>query len=142
MTLFPQLRTADRQRYNDFSTWGQLLRSTQGLRHYLPEPSLNVPHKVVGYDASSTLAQNVGGAHWMAIGDAAMSFDPLSSHGVTNAIWTANRVAKIIVQASGSLPESEVADYQRQIEEIFHGYSKAKAELYKQKDQWEAQVSV
>ena len=41
----------------------------------------------------------VDGAPWMAVGDAAAAFDPLSSHGMTTALWAGERSASVLPAA-------------------------------------------
>ena len=44
-------------------------------------------------NASSVRASQVAGRSWVAAGDAAMAFDPLSSHGITAALWSGRKAA-------------------------------------------------
>lgn len=46
--------------------------------------------------ANSTRLNQVAGTQWVALGDAAMSFDPLSSQGMYNAMATAMQLAELI----------------------------------------------
>lgn len=48
-------------------------------------------------DASVSLGEQVAGAGWIAVGDAALSFDPLSSQGVLFALYSGIRAAEAIV---------------------------------------------
>ncbi len=48
-------------------------------------------------DASVRLGEQVAGAGWIAAGDAALSFDPLSSQGVLFALYSGIRAAEAIV---------------------------------------------
>ena len=137
MTLYTAAGQADHTLYRDFESWPQLLKNTKGLKYYLPDAQAGNPSKIIGYDASTVLAERVAGQQWLAIGDAAMSFDPLSSHGITNAIWTANRAASLIKDAVQNNTAPDYNDYQRQIHELFTGYAKVRTQLYQQKHEWE-----
>jgi flavin-dependent dehydrogenase len=46
--------------------------------------------------ASSRLEPGAAGAGWLAVGDAALAFDPLSSHGICSALWTGILAAEAI----------------------------------------------
>ena len=135
MTLFTAAKNPELSRFRKYADWPVLLKDTTGLRFFLSD---QVTPKVLGYDASTSFPAKVAGKNWLAIGDAAMAFDPLSSHGITNAIWTANRAADLIRDAVVS-PEAplQTAQYQQQINRIFDGYAKARQQLYEQKWQWE-----
>ncbi|MBC2886319.1 tryptophan 7-halogenase [Ochrobactrum sp. CM-21-5] len=54
-----------------------------------------------GVDASGSMLAATGGEDWMAIGDAAMTFDPLSSHGILNALAHGIFGAEAIMKALG-----------------------------------------
>src|SRR5690606_1717028 len=55
------------------------------------------------------------GAYWLAVGDAAMAFDPLSSHGMTSALWGGWHAGRLIRDALAGHTES-LAHYQRALE--------------------------
>ncbi len=52
--------------------------------------------KVVGKRSNSSKPERTAGENWLAIGDAALAFDPLSSHGISNALYTAMKAATSI----------------------------------------------
>ena len=52
-------------------------------------------------DASSALLSRAAGAGWIAIGDAAASFDPVTSQGLANALSTALVAAGAILSPGG-----------------------------------------
>lgn len=54
------------------------------------QPLLAVPGAA---DASTRLSDPIIGPGWAAVGDAAAAFDPLSSHGLTAALWSGRRGA-------------------------------------------------
>ena len=63
-------------------------------------------------DASTRLNQAVIGTHWAAAGDAAAAFDPLSSHGLTTALWAGKEAARgISARAKGD--PTMLAGYQK-----------------------------
>jgi flavin-dependent dehydrogenase len=52
-----------------------------------------------GADASGCHLDHAAGERWLAVGDAALAFDPLSSKGISNAMYTGLRGAEVILQA-------------------------------------------
>ncbi|HIL63044.1 MAG TPA: hypothetical protein EYG42_06295 [Porticoccaceae bacterium] len=98
------------------SMWNKQIRaSTYTLKriesagYSLDSPAMPKPAVA---DASTRLNQDVIGTHWAAAGDAAAAFDPLSSHGLTTALWAGKEAARgISARAEGN---SEIlAAYQK-----------------------------
>jgi flavin-dependent dehydrogenase len=76
----------------------------------------------------SRLDQLVGDG-WVAIGDAAMSFDPLSSHGLSNAIEQAIDIAAIL---SGKHAASGLTQFHQESVDLFAKYRNQRVDLYSQ----------
>lgn len=64
--------------------------------------------------AGTVWLEHAAGADWMAVGDAAISFDPLSAHGMTTALWTGVEAAKAVARAVGG-DEKALDDYARRL---------------------------
>ncbi len=80
------------------------------------------PHGVVqGADAGSTELDRAGGERWLAVGDAALAFDPLSSKGIANALYTGMRAAGVI-RACELGDADAVGGYARHLREIHRVY--------------------
>jgi len=80
-------------------------------------------------DASSFRLDRVAGPRWLAIGDAATALDPLSSHGLGNALFTGMRAAEAI--ATGN-----VDDYERAVDRMWNVYVSRRRELYAAERRW------
>jgi flavin-dependent dehydrogenase len=72
----------------------------------------------------------------LATGDAAIAFDPLSSHGITNAIYTANRAVKAIALHLSDPDEKQFREYAESLSAIFAAYLGTRYELYKRERRW------
>ena len=80
------------------------------------------PHGVVqGADAGSTELDHAGGERWLAVGDAALAFDPLSSKGIANALYTGLRAAGVIWACERGDADA-VGGYARHFREIHRVY--------------------
>lgn len=94
---------ADGRLVVNFYTDADLMRTSNGGdRVGLPEAMAHAPLirrwiEEAAFDLSAPLARAsaatvwnapCAGSDWLAIGDAAAAFDPLSSHGMTTALWT------------------------------------------------------
>src|SRR5689334_17904243 len=93
MSLFSRRRVGLHSELKDYSCWPAILAKTAHLRDLL---STDRGIRVVGGDAGSSRAAQLAGPCWLAVGDAAIAFDPLSSHGITNAVYTAHKAAEAI----------------------------------------------
>lgn len=80
--------------------------------------------------AQSQRLDRIVGPGWLAVGDAATSFDPLSSAGIAKALRSGRRAARAIhAVAQGSENASE--DYEREVKEEFDSYLSVRAEYYR-----------
>jgi 2-polyprenyl-6-methoxyphenol hydroxylase-like FAD-dependent oxidoreductase len=132
MTLYTNKHTGLHKQLTDYAHWKPILSDTKYLRKFLAK---EVPDTILGGKASSSAPQYTAGRNWLAIGDAAMAFDPLSSHGITNALYTAKRAAQALTQ-----PLYTLENYHQDIHDIFTSYLDTKDILYQQEQRWPEQV--
>lgn len=90
-------------------------------------PGTETLHGVVAAN-SSKLEQGCGEG-WFAIGDAALSFDPLSSQGIFNAMATAMQLADLLIE-HGLQHQDTAALYQAQLDNIWQQYLAHKDSYY------------
>lgn len=91
--------------------------------------------------ANSTRLQQVAGRQWAAVGDAAMSFDPLSSQGMFNAMAGALQLAALMQTAGTVLDDEQEGErisaiYSQQMDNIWDRYTAHKALFYAQEQRW------
>jgi flavin-dependent dehydrogenase len=109
--------------------------SARHLRELLSSVNF-VPDQRSGFTAahSAHLAPCTGEG-WLAAGDAALSFDPLSSQGLFNALYTglaaAETAERYLSNAADTLP-----DYERAISDIWHTYAERLAFWYGTETRW------
>lgn len=127
MTLYTKKGSPILSQLKDYRNWKELLSSTQMLKDFLIE-DLNC--KVVGGEANSSKASQITGSNWLAIGDAAISFDPLSSHGISNAIYCANFASNAIKSHITDDAITSFKNYEDTISQVFNEYLKQKSKLY------------
>lgn len=80
-------------------------------------------------DASSCCSEPIYGKNWVAVGDAAMTFDPLSSHGMVTAMWSGSAAAKAIVQALQGQSQS-LLHYDQAMAEGYQRYLQERQSYY------------
>jgi len=117
--LIPQLK--------DSRNWKEVLSNTQLLKDFLPD---DLACKIVGGKANSSRAAQIAGSNWLAIGDAAIAFDPLSSHGNSNAIYCANFASNTIESYLINDTDPSFKNYEDTICQVFNEYLKQKTKLY------------
>lgn len=133
MTLFCNKKSGAQQQLKNYQNWPLMLKDTKYLKDFI-EPAANCPVK--GYNANSSKAQRLTGSAWLAVGDAAISFDPLSSHGITNAIYTANEAADAIEQLIKENDGTALTAYEQHLTSIFEQYLKARSQIYLSEQRW------
>ena len=85
--------------------------------------------------AASVVRCRVAGLDWMAIGDAAIAFDPLSGQGVFKSIETGARCGSVIARYfDGDL--SALAEYENWINETYRSYLSTRAQFYSSVVRW------
>lgn len=85
--------------------------------------------------ANSTKLEQVAGQRWVALGDAALSFDPLSSQGMYNAMASAMQLQTLLLQYG--FTETLQKIYTEQTERIWQHYLKHKSIFYQAETRWE-----
>lgn len=94
--------------------------------------------KIIEYGytaANSAVTYPTAGKGWLAVGDAAISFDPLSSQGIFNALYTGLAAA----ESAYRYLQSEVSDflqYQQQIDNIYRAYQAHIKQWYGNEKRW------
>ena len=133
MSLFSQQHVGIHRKLKDYSCWPAILFGTAHLREFL---SAGTGIRVVGGDAGSSRATQLAGKCWLTVGDAAIAFDPLSSHGITNAVYTAHRAAEAIALHLSDPDDKHFREYAESLSAIFATYLSTRHELYHRERRW------
>ena len=112
--------------FKDYKNWKTLLNETSFLKYCIPTKG---NFKVFGKQANSSIPSKISIQNILSIGDAAMAFNPISSHGISNAIYTAKEAASTIESyMHGNL--QSLKEYQNKMYVIFYEYLKQKEQLF------------
>lgn len=111
----------------------KLARETPVIANLLQEQKLNISLKGT-VAANSTKLEQVAGLQWVAIGDAALSFDPLSSQGMYNAMASAMQLCTLLLQYG--FTETLQKIHTEQTERIWQHYLKHKIIFYQAETRW------
>ncbi len=74
----------------DVSGFSELLEQTSHMAAYLKKYAYKAVGKIRGASAASERLSQFSGQGWMAVGDAAQAYDPLSSQGIHKALTSGN----------------------------------------------------
>jgi flavin-dependent dehydrogenase len=85
--------------------------------------------------ASSSLRKSLGGDGWIAIGDSASAYDPLSGRGIFKAIRHASLAAEVVDSALRDRPGGFSA-YEAAVREEFRDYVKQRQAYYSLERRW------
>ncbi|WP_298420356.1 FAD-dependent monooxygenase [uncultured Kordia sp.] len=132
-TIFTHKGNEILSKLKDVSQWKIVLSETMYLKDFLQETN---QAKFKGGNANSSVAAQIAGSNWLVLGDAAMSFDPLSSHGITNAIYTAAKASEAIVKKLNFADTEAFPEYDSTMKTIFQQYLQSKNNLYQQETRW------
>lgn len=86
-------------------------------------------------DAGGARLERFAGQGWLAAGDAALSFDPLSSQGLFHALFTGLRAAEAVDAALGGEPAA-VAAYAARLESVRVAYLDHHRAHYRAEGRW------
>ena len=83
----------------NINDWRDLIQQTQHISYWIEDAEfiIDSPPQITSA-ATRWLMQAAdiyNDAAWVAVGDAAVSFDPLSAHGMTTALWGAAQTARV-----------------------------------------------
>ncbi|WP_392435896.1 NAD(P)/FAD-dependent oxidoreductase (plasmid) [Yersinia sp. HM-2024] len=87
-------------------------------------------------DATGSHLVNVSGQRWLAIGDAALSFDPLSSQGIYNSVYTGLRGAQAVFASLNNGDQTLLTEYNERILTIYSTYKEEIRRYYRQEQRW------
>ena len=138
--LVAERRSADAIHAADrHAAWLEVDGAQDGWRYQVSGPgdrlehwAVHRPDKRAGRvraDASSALLSHAAGDGWIAIGDAAASFDPVTSQGLVNALSTA-LVATGAILSPGGLHEDARRIYSDAVAATFHHSEAGRARVY------------
>jgi flavin-dependent dehydrogenase len=92
-----------------------------------------------GTGAGSARLDRFAGDGWLAVGDAALSFDPLSSQGMLTALYTGLRGGQALARSLAGKSASDgdgIAGYARRLEQVYGAYLRNRLTYYAAESRW------
>lgn len=125
---------AQQLRLSETSVWHQHLASASTIAKLV---NVNKPCGVVKVrSTNSRLLNPVTGDGWLAVGDAASRFDPLSSQGIVKALRSGIFASYAIGDWLLCGDNSGLRRYQRYVTEEFKSYTQTRIKYYRQEQRW------
>ncbi|MEO9901174.1 glycine oxidase maturase GoxB [Nisaea sp.] len=106
-----------------------MLERTNYVGRWLRDAEFNLDAPPELASAGTTWLAPATGEGWAAIGDAAAAFDPLSSHGMTTALWTGIKGADAAVARLGGDAEP-LTEYAEKVGQGVQEFLQSRAALY------------
>ncbi|VBB16487.1 NAD(P)/FAD-dependent oxidoreductase [Burkholderia stabilis] len=116
------------------ASWHACLRGTRHVAAALGDGVRDAPRTLTVRQARSARLSRCAGPRWLAIGDAAASFDPLSSQGVIKAMLDGMAAAREI--AGDRDGRAIAARHEQRIGERFADYTRMRDDFYDQERRW------
>jgi len=138
LALFADPDTLPRRVSRDVAVWRQAVATTRHIQRWLDDAgyAIEAPPRLAS--AATTWLDPVAGTDWAAAGDAAAAFDPLSSHGLTTALWGGRRAAQA-ASAALSGDAAPLARYATTLAEAVRGFMDQRRAVYAHERRWPAQ---
>ncbi|WP_417210068.1 glycine oxidase maturase GoxB [Antarctobacter sp.] len=119
----PGFATSDLSRY---------ARQTQAISAFLSDYGYRISGAARRIACNSTWLAPAIGPGWVAIGDASAAFDPLSSHGMTTALWSAIQAADAYIAQDRTKMQAYADSVARGVQD----YLQARTRIYAQEQRW------
>ncbi|NER36031.1 MAG: NAD(P)/FAD-dependent oxidoreductase [Oscillatoria sp. SIO1A7] len=114
--------------------WVELLSKACHTKHRAREGTLVYPLAVK--PAHSHILDCAVGEDWMAVGDAATAFDPLSSMGIGHAITSGCDAAVALIEYLSNNKDELLKQYQKALERNFDNYLGIRYRYYALENRW------
>jgi flavin-dependent dehydrogenase len=131
--LFTDADLLPRGRLNLEQCWNERLAKTNLVRGHISAGTAAFP--LYTAPACSGTLSSCAGQDWLAIGDASQSWDPLSGHGITNALASAIRAAEVIM-SSNQAGRSTLEDYASRAQREYRDYLVVRSANYRRETRW------
>ncbi len=107
--------------------WSARLAATTHVRTLVAETDLE-QHPIRGFPAGSSIRETISGQGWVAIGEAAAAYDPLSGQGFVAAMTKGMALARLV--SLGTEMSGSIARYAAAEEEVFAQYTRDRCRIY------------
>lgn len=118
----------------DLDNYLSLVDETQEIKKQLKYP-YKVTSSVMAYSAHSGYLDKVAGSNWLAVGDAAIGLDPLTSSGIHCAMEDGIAGAEALIKAMEGDNEA-IINYTKNLQNALKSYMIQRQENYQRESRW------
>ena len=133
--LYTDADTIKQYRLQQLETWQDLLKKTQAIHALVGNCALQAT-TFKGYPAPSFCLDKMVGKNWMAIGDAASAYDPITSQGIMKSLSNGLLAARVLYQKV-QRPKNRLIDFHFIVKEQYQQYLNMRAHYYQRETRWE-----
>ncbi|WP_444998214.1 NAD(P)/FAD-dependent oxidoreductase [Aliikangiella sp. IMCC44359] len=126
------------QSLQDVTNWLQALNHTQLLKKKINLEKIKSHLTIHPRVATSTILSRVTGDNWLAVGDAASSYDSISSAGITKALQNGLDAGKAIFELIENDNKKAVLDYEKKIFNAFTQYLSLRHDIYRSETRFQS----
>ena len=134
VTLYTNAETVKKLGLNDLKNWIQLLQQSPNTHQWIAQME-PIDQKLLGFPAQSFCLDHVVGENWMAIGDAASAYDPITSQGIIKSITQGMRAAEIIAHCKNGAKEA-LPYFEKEVFHQYEQYKEARQHFYNLEQRW------
>jgi 2-polyprenyl-6-methoxyphenol hydroxylase-like FAD-dependent oxidoreductase len=127
-----------RGRYTQPEVWHAALAATRHVAGWLEKgrATVTIEQALETALAPTAILSCVVGEGWLAVGDAASSYDPIAAQGVLKALADGEAAAEAIAAYRSGQDRSFLRSYQDEIFARFRDYLRVREQLYLQEQRW------
>jgi flavin-dependent dehydrogenase len=127
-----------RAQYAQPEAWHAALAATRHVAGWLEKgrATVTTAHALETALAPTAILSCVVGEGWLAVGDAASSYDPIAAQGVIKALADGEAAAEAIAAYRRGQDPSYLHAYQHEIFARFRDYLRVREQLYLQEQRW------
>ena len=135
LTFFSDADIISKHQLHKTANWNQLLHKTRQIKNQVKGASTEAGNPWFR-NAFSQISYSPECENFLAIGDAAASFDPISSMGIGFAMTSAFQAASIVPAILSKSDPSIVEIYQQDIVKNFENYLSLRKQFYQKEKRW------
>jgi flavin-dependent dehydrogenase len=112
--------------------WQKAWLETMYVQHLFP--GMCDAQRLKPVEAGGARSERCGGQGWLACGDAALAFDPLSSQGILSALYGGMLASQAVLKELSGIPATE--EYESKLTAIWHTYQGRAMSIYREESRW------
>jgi len=138
MMLALALEPRRQRHFLDAAAWLAAARQTRHVARWLAQGGAILPDAggLIAALGPSAILSRVAGEDWLAVGDAASAYDPLTAHGIVKALQDGEAAAHALAAHLRGDGPAPLAAYQDGVFARFRAYLRERGALYARERRW------